>query len=43
MPKILLVEDDEMNMDMLSRRLERKGYSVVIAHDGEQGLVRKSS
>jgi CheY-like chemotaxis protein len=37
MPKILLVEDNEMNMDMLSRRLERKGYSVVIAHDGEQG------
>jgi len=37
MPKILLVEDNEMNMDMLSRRLERKGYSVVIAHDGEEG------
>jgi len=43
MPKILLVEDNEMNMDMLSRRLERKGYCVVIAHDGERGLVRKSS
>lgn len=38
MPKILLVEDNEMNRDMLSRRLQRKGYSVVIAHDGEQGL-----
>jgi two-component system, cell cycle response regulator DivK len=37
MPKILLVEDNEMNLDMLSRRLERKGYSVVIAHDGEEG------
>jgi CheY-like chemotaxis protein len=37
MPKILLVEDNEMNMDMLSRRLERKGYRVVTAHDGEEG------
>jgi two-component system, cell cycle response regulator DivK len=37
MPKILLVEDNEVNRDMLSRRLERKGYSVVSAHDGEQG------
>ena len=37
MPKILLVEDNEMIRDMLSRRLERKGYSVVTAHDGEQG------
>jgi CheY-like chemotaxis protein len=32
MPKILLVEDNEMNRDMLSRRLQRKGYSVVTAH-----------
>ena len=39
MPKILLVEDNEMNRDMLSRRLQRKGYSVVAAHDGEQGLL----
>jgi two-component system, cell cycle response regulator DivK len=39
MPKILLVEDNEMNRDMLSRRLERKGYTVVTAHDGEQGLL----
>jgi CheY-like chemotaxis protein len=38
MPKILLVEDNEMNRDMLSRRLHRRGYSVVIAHDGEQAL-----
>jgi CheY-like chemotaxis protein len=38
MAKILLVEDDEMNRDMLSRRLERRGYHVVIAVDGRQGL-----
>jgi len=38
MAKILLVEDNEMNRDMLSRRLEKRGYSVVIAVDGEQGL-----
>jgi CheY-like chemotaxis protein len=38
MPRLLLVEDNEMNRDMLSRRLQRKGYSVLIAHDGEQGL-----
>ncbi|MCZ7638096.1 MAG: response regulator [Verrucomicrobia bacterium] len=38
MPKILLVEDNEMNRDMLSRRLERKGYTVVCALDGQQGL-----
>lgn len=37
MPKILLVEDNEMNRDMLSRRLQRKGYSVITAPDGEQG------
>jgi CheY-like chemotaxis protein len=37
MPKILLVEDNEMNRDMLSRRLQRKGYCVVTAQDGEQG------
>jgi two-component system cell cycle response regulator DivK len=36
--RILLVEDNEMNRDMLSRRLERKGYSVVMAFDGEQGV-----
>ena len=37
MPTILLVEDNEMNRDMLSRRLQRKGYTVIAAHDGEQG------
>jgi len=37
MPKILLVEDNEMNRDMLSRRLQRKGYTVVTAEDGEKG------
>src|SRR5947207_772957 len=37
MPKILLVEDNAMNRDMLSRRLQRRGYSVVTAVDGEQG------
>jgi CheY-like chemotaxis protein len=36
--KILLVEDNELNRDMLSRRLTRRGYSVVVAEDGEQGL-----
>lgn len=38
MPKILLVEDNEMNRDMLSRRLIRRGYDVVIAVDGQQGV-----
>src|SRR5579862_8055890 len=38
MPKILLVEDNEMNRDMLSRRLIRKGYDVVLAMDGAQGV-----
>ncbi len=38
MTRILLVEDNEMNRDMLSRRLERKGYEVVLAVDGEQGV-----
>ena len=38
MPKILLVEDNEMNWDMLSRRLTRKGYEVVLAFDGQQGV-----
>jgi two-component system, cell cycle response regulator DivK len=39
MPKILLVEDNEMNRDMLSRRLQRKGYSVATAESGEKGLL----
>ena len=38
MPKILLVEDNEMNRDMLSRRLQRKGYQVVLALDGQSGV-----
>ena len=38
MPKILLVEDNEMNRDMLSRRLQRKGYQVVLALDGQNGV-----
>jgi CheY-like chemotaxis protein len=38
MPKILLVEDNEDNRDMLSRRLIRKGFDVVMALDGEQGV-----
>lgn len=38
MPKILLVEDNELNLDMLSRRLKRKGFDVVIAKDGGQGV-----
>jgi two-component system, cell cycle response regulator DivK len=39
MPKILLVEDNEMNRDMLSRRLIRRGFDVVVAVDGESGVV----
>jgi len=40
MPKILLVEDNEMNRDMLSRRLQRRGYEVGIATDGVAGVTR---
>ena len=43
MPKILLVEDNEMNRDMLSRRLEKKGYTVVMAFDGGAGLAMARS
>ena len=43
MPKILLVEDNEMNRDMLSRRLTRNGFEVVIAVDGQQGLALATS
>ena len=43
MSKILLVEDNEMNRDMLSRRLERKGFEVVIAIDGKAGVDMASS
>lgn len=41
--KILLVEDNELNRDMLSRRLQRKGYEVVIAVDGGQGIAMAQS
>ncbi|MEN8443501.1 MAG: response regulator [Cyanobacteria bacterium J06555_13] len=43
MSKILLVEDNEMNRDMLSRRLVKKGYEVVIAVDGEVGIKMATS
>jgi len=43
MSKILLVEDNEMNRDMLSRRLERKGFEVVIAVDGQAGVDMAST
>src|SRR5260370_6049790 len=43
MAKILLVEDNEMNRDMLSRRLQRKGYEVVIAVDGGEGVASARS
>ena len=39
MPKILLVEDNAINLDMLSRRLQRRGYEVVFAMDGEAGVA----
>ncbi len=39
MPKILVVEDNEMNRDMLSRRLQRRGYEVIVAVDGGEGLA----
>jgi two-component system, cell cycle response regulator DivK len=38
-PKILLVEDNELNRDMLTRRLSRRGYEVVVATDGEAGVA----
>ena len=38
MTKILIVEDNEMNRDMLSRRLKRRGYDVLVAVDGEMGI-----
>jgi len=44
-PKILMVEDNEMNVNMLSRRLQKRGYQVVTAGDGNQGysLARSES
>jgi two-component system, cell cycle response regulator DivK len=43
MAKILLVEDNEMNRDMLSRRLQRKGFAVVMAEDGKAGVAMAAS
>ncbi len=40
MPKILVVEDNEMNLDMLSRRLTRRGYEIIVAQDGMTGVKR---
>lgn len=40
MSKILLIEDNEMNRDMLSRRLKRRGYEVIIAVDGSEGIEK---
>ena len=41
--KILLVEDNEMNRDMLSRRLSRSGYDIVVAVDGQEGVDKALS
>ena len=43
MTKILIVEDNEMNRDMLSRRLERKGFEVIMAEDGAKGVDMSKS
>ena len=43
MPRILLVEDNEMNRDMLSRRLARRDYEVLVAVDGREGVVMAGS
>jgi len=43
MPRILIVEDNEMNRDMLSRRLERKGYSISMAVDGGAGVEKAAA
>jgi two-component system, cell cycle response regulator DivK len=40
MPKILLIEDNEMNRDMLTRRLEKRGFIVVVATDGAAGIAQ---
>ena len=42
MPRILLVEDDEMNRDMLSRRLQRRGFDVILAVNGQEALEQTS-
>ncbi len=43
MPKILIVEDNEMNRDMLSRRLARQGFEIAFALDGKQGVEKALS
>jgi CheY-like chemotaxis protein len=43
MAKILLVEDNEMNRDMLARRLQRRGYEVILASDGKQGVAKSQA
>ena len=43
MPKVLVVEDNEMNRDMLTRRLQRRGYEVITSEDGEDGLKKARS
>ena len=43
MTKILLIEDNELNRDMLSRRLQKRGYEIVMAVDGESGVAMASS
>lgn len=43
MAKVLLIEDNEMNRDMLSRRLKRQGYQVIVAVDGKQGISKAQS
>ena len=43
MAKVLLVEDNEMNRDMLSRRLQRKGFEVITAADGREGVAKASA
>jgi CheY-like chemotaxis protein len=43
MPRILVVDDDEMNRDMLSRRLERKGYQVDLAVNGQDAIHRATA
>lgn len=43
MAKVLVVEDNEMNRDMLSRRLQRRGYEVIVSVDGEEGVAKAQS
>jgi two-component system cell cycle response regulator DivK len=43
MPRILLVEDNEMNRDMLSRRLARRGHEILVAVDGAEGVARAAA